>query len=172
MADEDQKQNNENTQDESQNTVKKPGFLTSKNIIILGVMIVLLGGGLTFGLMKMSKKDSPGTQKKEVKKKAELGKIFTFEPMIVNVAGTHGTRYLKVIVGLEYNAKNEKLSSEIQNYNQNPGVAPPDDAILLSGNKRMQKYLFLAEGYRRSSSVYGFLERQRRRAGPLHGASR
>ena len=43
--------------------------------------------------------------------------------------------------------------------------------MLLSGNKSMQKCLLLAEGYERSPREYGFQERQRRRAGPLQGAS-
>ena len=52
-----------------------------------------------------------------------------------------------------------------------PAGRVPPDAILLSGNKSMQKCLLLAEGYRRSRKGYGFQYQQRRRAGPLQGAS-
>jgi len=44
------------------------------------------------------------------------------------------------------NSKRQKLE---------PAVRVLPDAILLSGNKSMQKCLLLAEGYRRSRTVYG-----------------
>ena len=43
-----------------------------------------------------------------------------------------------------------------------PAVRVPPDAILLSGNKSMQKCLLLAEGYALSPGGYGFQQRQRR----------
>ena len=49
-----------------------------------------------------------------------------------------------------------------------PAGRVPPDAILLSGNKSMQKCLLLAEGYGRSRSDYALKRKQRRRSGPLH----
>jgi len=52
---------------------------------------------------------------------------------------------------------------------QNPGVAPPDGAILLSGNKSMQKCLLLAEGYGRSPRGYGFQGQPKREPARYRG---
>ena len=52
-----------------------------------------------------------------------------------------------------------------------PAGRVPPDAILLSGNKSIQKCLLLAEGYSRSQRGYDVQKQQMRRAGPLHGAS-
>jgi len=41
-------------------------------------------------------------------------------------------------------------SSPVKN-DQNPGVAPPDDALLFSGEKSKQKRLLLAEGMAHST---------------------
>ena len=53
--------------------------------------------------------------------------------------------------------------------NQNPGVAPPGGAILLSGNKSMQKCLLLAEGYGRSPRGYGFQGQPKREPARYRG---
>lgn len=49
--------------------------------------------------------------------KGSPGLIHSFDTIIVNVAGTHGTRYLKVSVGIEYTEKallNEITARDLQ----------------------------------------------------------
>jgi hypothetical protein len=53
-----------------------------------------------------------------------------------------------------------------------PAGRVPPDAILLSGNKSMQKCLLLAEGYGRSRRGNGFKEQQRRQPARCRGPRR
>lgn len=90
--------------------VKKSSLFTPKNIGIMIGLLIVLGTLVFFGLKTMIKDNKP--EEKKESDKPQIGMIFEFSPaLIVNIAGTQGTRYLKVIVSVEYDEV--KLQDEL-----------------------------------------------------------
>jgi flagellar FliL protein len=97
---------------------KKSGGLL-KTIIIFGVMQLILAAGAfaTFKTIIKPRMAAAGEMKNGLKenKAAEIGsgEIFLVENIIVNPAGTNGTRYLSTSIGLEIE-KNEKSAERMK----------------------------------------------------------
>ncbi|EKD27213.1 MAG: flagellar basal body-associated protein FliL [uncultured bacterium] len=87
----------------------KGPLLSKKNLIILGVLILLLGV-VSFVVIKKMTKVEAHPEGKEKQKKEHIY-MYTFDSIIVNVAGTQATRFLKATVGCEY--KDEKAKEEL-----------------------------------------------------------
>jgi len=80
--------------------------------MIIGIIVglLVLGGGgyyayITFFQEKPAKEDVPaegeGTAKEDAKKELNLGVMFPLDPLIVNLAGSQGKRFLKVTISFE-----------------------------------------------------------------------
>jgi flagellar protein FliL len=94
---------------------KSSGFM--KMVVVLGIMQVTLAVGAFFVVkMVVIPKAAASTQKpviKVVAEKKEPGEIFLIENILVNPAGTNGTRYLSTSIGLELE-KNEKAAERLK----------------------------------------------------------
>ncbi|MBN2144225.1 MAG: flagellar basal body-associated FliL family protein [Candidatus Aureabacteria bacterium] len=84
-------------------------LLSGKNMLIGGLLIIFLGTGTFFGMKSFLKVETekPGIEKEILEDKKMPDLIESFDTLIVNIMGTQGTRYLKVSVSLELEAKNE-----------------------------------------------------------------
>jgi flagellar protein FliL len=91
--------------------LKKGGGLKMYFIIIIGLQVVLAAGGY-FLVMKYMRPDPAFNQVIEEGKKAEaepkaaevLKQIYNIDDVVVNPAGTGGSRYLSVSIGVEMDA--------------------------------------------------------------------
>jgi len=101
MADE-EKNLEEST--EKKSAVEQNNLFNKKNIIILVIMLVVLTAIAVIIVSNINKNDGSDEPKKELQKtfkKSMPGYIHTFDTTVVNVSGTQGTRYLKVVVAIE-----------------------------------------------------------------------
>ena len=87
------------------------GGLSTKMLIILGVVFFLLVGGGIFAYIMLSSpeahsKPQPETQSLDPEKATDLpGPIFSLDTFIVNLLDDSGRRYLKTSINLELNEK-------------------------------------------------------------------
>jgi flagellar FliL protein len=90
---------------------KKGGGLKMYLIIIMVLQVVLAAGGYFF-VIKFMKPDPAFNQVIEDEKKAEAEhipmQIYNIDDVVVNPAGTSGSRYLSVSVGVEMDAPKEE----------------------------------------------------------------
>jgi flagellar FliL protein len=87
-----------------------PGFWRPRNLAVLGAMVVVLGTLSFFGIRPLLRGEEEAAVPVSPQKE-QPGMVHSFETLVVNIAGTHGTRYLKVTVGIEFTDKN--LQAEI-----------------------------------------------------------
>lgn len=114
MADE-EKQEEAQEQKKSGLPDKLKILFSTKNIIMVAVGLIVITIAAYFLVTKVF---HPLTTKKTAKKESaqeEIKTVYMLEPIIVNIAGTNGTRYLKVTVGLELN--DSLLQNEIEKRN-------------------------------------------------------
>jgi flagellar FliL protein len=86
---------------------EKKSLFSGKNLIILGVLVLVLLGASVFVVFKVIKPMVAGDQADQAldsMKKKEAGIIFSLDPeFVVNVAGTGANRYLRVSISIEVN---------------------------------------------------------------------
>ena len=122
MADEEKKApkkeggETEGKQAESPKAQEKSGLLTKKNILILITLILVLGGGTAGVLMKLSAKHNTKDPKEKKQEEAAHSALptylYNFKPLVVNISGTNGVRYLKITLSVQYEEK--ELDKEIE----------------------------------------------------------
>ena len=91
---------------EEQEGAKKKKGLNPVVLIIIGLIGTIVVGTVAFivvyKVITAAPKEEEAKQEKEVSKEVYFGKLFSFEePIIVNLAGTKGQRYLKVSIKFE-----------------------------------------------------------------------
>ncbi len=112
MADNDKKQKEAETAAPA--APEKASLFSKKNIIILSVLLIVIGAGAFAGIKmigKNTKKDAKKEESSSEHKKESF--IYTFKPLITNIAGTNASRFLKVTVSLQYEERElEKIFDE------------------------------------------------------------
>jgi len=102
--------------EEGKEDSKLKGLFSTKNIIIAAVALFIMPIAAYFLVTKVFHPMADSKQDvSEVKKDEEIKSVFMLDPIIVNIAGTNGTRYLKVTIGLELS--DPKVSDEIEKRN-------------------------------------------------------
>ncbi len=81
-------------------STKKDSLFSKTNIIIFTVVALVLGVVAFIGMNSLLSSSGDG-EKKEEPVSDTPGPIFEFDPIVVNISGTQGTRYLKVTAGVE-----------------------------------------------------------------------
>lgn len=113
MADNDKK--SKETQAPAPAAPEKTSLFSKKNIIILSVLLMVLGAGAFAGIKMIGKNTKKDVHKKEDSSSEHKKESFmyTFKPLITNIAGTNASRFLKVTVSIQYEEKElEKIFDE------------------------------------------------------------
>ncbi|MEW5800592.1 MAG: flagellar basal body-associated FliL family protein [bacterium] len=97
------------------------GFLSTKLLIIIGIVVLLLAGGGVFAYLKFmspsknaeaqQQQDASASEPQNTAAVTGPGPIFDLNTFIVNLMGESGRRYLKVTIKLELSK--EPLKEEI-----------------------------------------------------------
>ena len=104
---ENEKKTKEDAQAAAQAAPEKTSLLNKKNILILSALIIVVGAGAFAGIKMMakpSKKDSLKKEEASHQPKKDTF-IYSFKPLITNIAGTNASRFLKVTVSVQFEEK-------------------------------------------------------------------
>ena len=118
--------------------------------MIIGIIVglLVLGGGgyyayITFFQEKPVEKEVPaegdGATKEEAKEEANLGVMFPLDPLIVNLAGSQGKRFLKVTVSFE-------LSTPEVHAELNENIQKVTDSILVLLSSKTFEDVYSVQG--------------------------
>ncbi len=110
------KKNEEAAPEENQEQEKKQGSNTMKMILMIGLPIMVVQAGLAWFLISSFAQPTKavGEEKQETETEGDPGKpgiLFEFKDVIINPAGTAGSRFLNATIVLEF-TKSE-LQAEI-----------------------------------------------------------
>jgi flagellar FliL protein len=81
--------------------VKSPGGLKKILILLAGIQVLMAAGAFVFLNMYVKPRIRAADEEPAVVEKDERGQIHLIEDILVNPAGTNGTRYLSTSIGLE-----------------------------------------------------------------------
>jgi flagellar FliL protein len=80
---------------------KKSGGLKKTLILFVGLQILMAGSAFVFLKMYLSPKIGAAYEEPAKKEEEQRGRIYLIKDVLVNPAGTNGTRYLSTSIGLE-----------------------------------------------------------------------
>ncbi len=80
---------------------EKSGGLKKTLILFVGLQVLMAGSAFVFLKMYLSPKIQAAYEEPAKSEKEERGQIHLIEDILVNPAGTNGTRYLSTSIGLE-----------------------------------------------------------------------
>ena len=80
---------------------KKSGGLKKTLILFLGLQVLMAGSAFVFLKMYISPKIGAAYEEPAKSEKEQRGRIHLIKDVLVNPAGTNGTRYLSTSIGLE-----------------------------------------------------------------------
>ena len=110
------KKNEETAAEENQEQEKKQGGNTMKMILMIGVPIMLVQAGLAWFLISSFAQPTKAVSEEQTETEAasdpgKPGILFEFKDVIINPAGTAGSRFLNATIVLEFTESG--LESEI-----------------------------------------------------------
>lgn len=110
------KKNEEAAPEENQEQEKKQGSNTMKMILMIGVPIMLVQAGLAWFLISSFAQPTKAVSEEQTTAESESdpgepGILFEFKDVIINPAGTGGSRFLNATIVLEFT--DSELEAEI-----------------------------------------------------------